>query len=231
MTHETCYAGYKTNHNKEKNLIKVIVTMSVVSAGVLSLAFSAYERFMPVPIATAVISDKPEKVIGGQAATLLPTNLTERQAALLQMAHKFGKQEGFKNPEIVQSVLLQETHAGGLKSYKVANPGPEAYYGPMQIKLGAAKDVLKQNQGLFDKYKFHTQTDDEIKANLILNEEFNVEVATKYLRILRETYKLAGRELVNAYNRGPGGVKAVGNDFHYAVGAEEKLAAWKTAKK
>jgi hypothetical protein len=32
---------------------------------------------------------------------------------------------------------------------------------------------------------------------------------------------------MNAYNRGPGGVKGVDADFHYAKGAEAKLAAYR----
>jgi hypothetical protein len=208
---------------------KVIAVMVLFAAGVISGAYELYQ-LLPAPAPTAVIAEKPGKTMGGQAATLLPTTLTSKQSALLNMAYSLAKAEGFKNPEVVQSVLLQETHAGGLKSYKVANPGPEAYFGPMQIKLAATKDVLARYPGLWAKYDFHTRTDDEIKANLILNEKFNLEVGTKYLRMLQVQYGFHGRELVNAYNRGPGGVKAVDDTFHYALGAEAKLAAWKRRK-
>lgn len=209
---------------------KVIVITSLIAAGSLSGAYNLYERYMPVPIATAVIAEKPNKVMGGQAATLLPTNLSDKQAALLNMASTFAKAEGL-SPEMVQGVLLQESNAGGLKSYKVANPGPDAYFGPMQIKLAATKDVLKGSPGLFAKYGFHTKSDDEIKANLILNEPFNVEVGVKYLHMLKTQYGFTGRKLMNAYNRGAGGVESVDDSFHYALGAEAKLASWKSAKK
>ena len=50
----------------------------------------------------------------------------------------------------------------------------------------------------------------------------------KYLKLIKDTYKLAGRELVNAFNRGPGGVKSVDSDtFYYAIKAEQKVAEWK----
>jgi soluble lytic murein transglycosylase-like protein len=91
--------------------------------------------------------------------------------------------------------------------------------------------VLNKFPNLFSKYNISTKTDDEIKANLILNDKFNIEVASKYLLILQKQYGFSGRELVNAYNRGPGGVKDVGNDYHYAIGAEAKLAAFKKGQK
>lgn len=206
---------------------KVIVIVSLLAAGTLSGAYELYNRYMPVPIATAVIAEKPDKIMGGKAAILLPTNLTDKQSNLLSLASKFALAEGL-SPALVQSVLLQETNAGGIKSYRVANPGPEAYFGPMQIKLGASKDVLRENPYLFTKYDFHTKSDDEIKANLILNEPFNLEVGTKYLRLLQKQYGFTGRKLMNAYNRGAGGVNFIDADeFHYALGAEAKLAAWK----
>lgn len=211
-------------------MIKVIAITSLVAIGSLSGAYDLYQRYMPVPIATAVIAEKPDKIMGGQAATLLPTNLSDKQAALLNLASTFAKAEGL-SPEMVQGVLLQETNAGGMNKYKVANEGPNAYFGPMQIKLAATKDVLKTSPNLFDKYGFHTKSDDEIKANLILNESFNLEVGVKYLRILKQTYGFTGRKLMNAYNQGAGGVQNVDDSFHYALGAEAKLASWKSAKK
>lgn len=204
----------------------VISIWVLVVSSVLAGAYSLYQH-VPQPIANSVIGEKADGTLGGQAVKVLPANLSEKQHRLLNMAYEMGKSHGFKDPEIVQAVLLQETMAGGMDNYKVANAGPEAYFGPMQIKLAAAKDVLSKWPALFGSYGFHTRSDDEIKANLILNERFNLEVATKYLLILKQTYGFRGRELMNAYNRGPGGVKAVDDSFHYAIGAERKLAAVK----
>lgn len=205
---------------------RVLIAMLIVVGGLFAL-LGYQTQLMPSAIGTAVLGEKPGKTMGNQVVTKLPESMSSKQARLLQIAYEMGKQEGFKNPEIVQSIILQETLAGGLKSYKVANPGPEAYFGPGQIKLGATKDVLQRNPHLYSKYDFHTKTDDEIKANLILNERFNLEVTAKYLRILQKEYGFEGVKLVNAYNRGPGGVKAVDDTFHYARGAAEKLQRWK----
>lgn len=207
--------------------MRIVITIMLALTMVISLgAFKLISHTPPI-VATAVIAEKPGKIVGGQIATLLPADLTERQSYLLTTAYATAKAEGFRNPEVIQSILLQETHAGGLKVYKVANPGPQAYFGVGQIKLAAARDVLSRYPDLYQKFGFHTRTDDEIKANLILNDEFNITIMTKYVKMLQTQYGYTGRQLVNAYNRGPGGVHAVDDNFHYAVGAERKLAQYK----
>jgi hypothetical protein len=208
---------------------KVITSMALLTA---LLVYGALELFKlsPTPIANSVIAEKSEGSIGGQVATVVPKDLTSKQSKLLNMAYTAGKENGLKDPEIVQAILLQETRAG-TGSYKVANPGPDAYFGPMQIKLVAARAVLQRWPSMYEKFGFHTRTDDEVKANLILNESFNLDIAAKYLVILKREYGFNGRELINAYNRGPGGVKAVDADYHYAVGAEAKLAAYKQKRR
>jgi len=205
-------------------MTKVIAIMALVVTAATSAAYKLYQ-YVPQPIPTAVIGEKQEKTLGGSAAVLLPENLNNKQAVLLNSAYAIAKSEGFKNPEIVQSILLQETRAGGMKSYNVANAGPDAYYGPMQIKLAATRDVLARDPSLYTKYDFHTHTDDEVKANLILNHDFNIRVAVRYLGILQKTYGLSGANLVNAYQAGPGGLST--SDGSYARGAAEKLAAYK----
>ena len=202
---------------------KVIIALSLIAALAI---YGVAEMYQQVPVATgnSVIA---EKGTGPRIATLVPAKMTNKQHELLNMAYQVGVEIKMKSPEILQAVLLQETQAGGMSSYNVANPGPEAYFGPMQIKLVAAKAVLQRWPGLFEEYGFHTKTDDEIKANLILNDRFNLHIAALYLTILNREYGFKGRQLLNAYNRGPGGVKSVGDDYHYAIGAERKLAALK----
>jgi hypothetical protein len=195
--------------------------------------FGAAELFSMLPKAegTAVIAERDSNGNAAGSAVLLPQNLSTEQGRLLAKAYEIAKADGHKDPELVQKILLQETLAGGMKAYRVANPGSDAYFGPMQIKLSATKDVLARFPSLFAKYSIQTRTDDEIKANLILNDSFNIEVASKYLLLLQREYGFKGRELLNAYNRGPGGVKSVGADFHYAIGAEQKLQAVKAGRK
>ncbi len=205
-----------------KTLSALGVVLTLVFTGLYKL-----EIIDPTPIANSVLAEKPDGKLGGQAAVVLPENLSLSQHQILNVAYKIAKADGHKNPELVQSMLLQESHAGGLNKYKVAGNRGDEYYGLAQIKLGAARDVLARHPELWGKYEFHTRTDDEIKANLILNQKFNIEVASKYLKLLQDRYGFSGRELLNAYNRGPGGVKAVDSNFHYAREAEQKLTMWK----
>lgn len=205
-----------------KTLSALGVVLSIIFYGLYNLSIVS-----PTAIGTAVISEKPEKAIGGQAAVLLPENLSTEQSAILNTAYKIAKADGHKNPEVLQSLLLQETYAGQMKKYKVAGNTGDEYFGLGQIKLGPAKDIMRLYPDLWDRYKFHTRTDDELKANLILNPTFNIEIASKYLKLLNERYGYTGRTLLNAYNRGPSGVKRVDSNFHYAKGAEQKLASWK----
>lgn len=197
----------------------LVVVLALVSTAIYKL-----DLLMPEPTANVVLAEKSNVVLGGQAAVVVPNNLTNTQHQILNKAYAQAKADGHRNPELVQGVLLQETHAGGLSSYKVAGNRGDEYYGLGQLKVGAARDVMAAWPSLWTKYGFHTKTDDELKANLILNQAFNIEMTSKYLRLLQTRYGFSGRELVNAYNRGPGGVKNVGPDWHYAIGAEAKLA-------
>lgn len=207
-------------------------SLYLLSAIVFAVVISAFNFFdvVPTSVPTAVIGEKPNGTVGNQVVVKLPENLTLDQSRMLALAYEFAKSDGHQSPELVQGVLLQETRAGGMDSFRVANPGPEAYFGPMQIKLATAKDVLKRHPALYTKYKFHTRTDDEIRAHLILNDRFNLEVGSKYLLMLQNEFGFRGRQLMNAYNRGPGGVHAVDDSFHYAVGAERKLAKFKSQR-
>lgn len=209
---------------------KIIVTLCLITSATAYAGYYLLDKVAPESNPTAVIGEKPSKQRGGQAVILLPKNMSRTQSQMLNLAYELGKQDGHRQPEIVQAILLQETKAGGMKSYKVANPGADAYFGPMQIKLSAAKDVLQKYPSLWTKYEFHTKTDDEVKANLILNEKFNIDVGSKYLMILSKQYGFSGRTLMNAYNRGPGGVRNVDESYHYAIGAESKLAAFKRSR-
>ena len=193
--------------------LSILAVVSVMSVGVLG---NFYQITQP-KIGTSVISPKMDKQLGGNDLTFaVPSNLTEKQHQLLNFAYATGKKVGLKSPEIIQGIIFQESKAGGMDSYKVAGQEfglktNERYYGVGQIKLSASKHVLKKFPYLWDKYDFHTQTDEEVIANLIMNDKFNVEVSTLYLKILSEDFGYEGDRLTAAYNKGPGGVKSVGN--------------------
>lgn len=155
----------------------------------------------------------------------------EKPMGLMQAAYNTAKADGHKDPGLVQAVLLQESMAGTIKHHRVVTPNKhQAYFGAMQIKLVAAKEVLLRWPAMFEMYSFDTRTDDEIKARLIVDDKFNIAVASKYLIILRDTYGYTGAMLLNAYNRGPFGAKRVDSTFHYGVSAQKKLEAWKRGK-
>jgi hypothetical protein len=220
----------RRQNTKENHMFKIVAALGVVLALVFT-AVAKFDELLPTPVATAVIAEKSDGVIkGGQAAVLLPADLSTSQNQILNKAYEIAKADGHKNPEIVQGVLLQETQAGGNPAYKVAGNKGDEYFGVGQIKLGTAREVMSAYPKLWSQYKFQTKTDDELKANLILNSTFNTEITSKYLRILQLRYGLTGRDLVNAFNRGPGGVKSVGDDYHYAVGVEAKLVAFKARR-
>jgi hypothetical protein len=203
-----------------KTLAALIVVLALVFAGLMKL-----EVLSPTVIPTVVLAEKSTTTMGGQVAVLVPNDLSTSQHMILNTAYRIAKADGHKDPELVQGVLLQESKAGGMSSYKVAGNKGDEYFGLGQLKLPAAKEVMAAYPKLWELYKFQTKTDDELKANLILNPTFNIEITSKYLKILQQRYGFTGRDLLNAYNRGPGGVKSVGADFHYAVEVQEKLAA------
>ena len=202
-----------------------------ISLVVTSLVASATYLYSSHNTSSVLVAAEVEEVKTDTNQNIsIPKNLSTNQHKLMSIAYDIAKQDGHKNPEIIQALLLQETHAGAMKSFRVANPGKDAYFGLLQIKVGAARDVLKKHPHLWEKYDFHTKSDDEIKANLILNDYFNLEIGSKYLLLLKNQYGFSGRRLMNAYNRGPTGVKRVDDTYHYAIGAEKKLAQYKATK-
>lgn len=154
----------------------------------------------------------------------IPKNLSHHQAELLSQAYEIAQKDGHKQPQILQGIILQESKAGDLKSYKVA--GQEfglktnsRYYGVAQIKLAAAQDVLKTYPSLKREFNFHTNTDEEVIAKLIEDDKFNMSVASKYLLLLRDSGYDTIRQLALAYNQGAGGAKNKDpNTNHYSNG-------------
>ena len=193
--------------------LSILAVVSVMLVGVLG---NFYQITQP-KIGTSVISAKPDKQIGGDPLTFaVPENLSEKQHRILNAAYSIAKAIGLKKPELAQGILIQESKAGGLDSYKVAGQEfglktNERYYGVGQVKLAAAKAVMTRSPPLWDKYDFHTRTDEELIANLIMNDMFNVEISTRYLKLLADDYGYEGDKLVAAYNKGPGGVREVAN--------------------
>jgi hypothetical protein len=207
--------------------MKRVLAILVLPAALVACAVVDAVATHPEPVPTAVLGAKPSRLLGGQGAVLLPPNLSAKQYDLLRFAYQVAVADGHRDPALVQGVLLQESEAATGAGYRVAGTAASPYFGAMQLKLPTAREVLASYPGLYAKYGLQTRTDDEVKANLILNDRFNVEVGSKYLRLLSLRYGLTGTRLVNAYNRGPGGVEAVGDDYHYGLGVAAKAARLK----
>jgi hypothetical protein len=197
--------------------------LSLVAVVVTSAAVFATTHIISTNPTTVISIPKEERdgTFAGDNITLkLPENLSDRQAKLLSMAYQIAKEDGHRYPQILQGIILQETHAGELRHYKVAGQEfglktNERYYGVGQIKLSVAKDVLKRYPQLKDKFNFNTEMDEEIIAKLIEDDRFNLTVASKYLLILRDHGYDTIKQLALAYNQGPAGAKRFDSDTHH----------------
>jgi len=199
-------------------LLSIVACLTLgVAAGTTSLVFNAEP--------TSVISIPSEEgTSGGGFSMNLPKSLTRKQANLLGMAYDIAKHDGHKYPQLLQGIILQESHAGDLTSYKVAGQEfglrtNERYYGVAQIKLAAARDVLNRYPQLKEDFDFHTNTDEEVIAKLIENDRFNLSVASKYLLVLKSSGYDTIKQLALAYNQGAGGARHLDPDTnHYSKG-------------
>ena len=191
---------------------KTLSLLSLVAAIVVMTATGIYSSTSKT-VGTAVIATKSDKQMGGGMAMLLPEDLSTKQNMLLNTAYAIAKEDGHKNPELLQGIILQETHAGGLKSYKVAGQEfglktGERYYGVGQIKVSAALHVLGKYPEMWSDFNFQTKTNDEVMAKLIENDKFNLAIASKYLKILKDDHGYKDdASAAGAYNQGPAGAK------------------------
>ena len=199
-------------------MLSIVATMALgMAVGSTSLVISQQP--------TAVISiPSDDATMGGGFSMNLPTSFTHRQAELLAMSYDVAKQDGHKYPQLLQGILLQETHAGELASYKVAGQefglkANERYYGIFQVKLSAAREVLSKYPTLIEEYQFQSTTDEEIIAKLIENDHFSIAVASKYILILKSYGYDTMKQLAIAYNQGPAGARGKNAEVNkYSLG-------------
>lgn len=200
--------------------------LALISVGVLAVAAA------PVS-ALAAKSSKSTKAgksskHHAKAAKVAPFVLYENweglsTPALVERSQSIAKMVGLQDSDALIKVLLQETRMGRLGGFwRAAGRGlkSEPYYGIGQMKLSTAMDVLKSEPRWLKDFKLQLD-EDLIRAHLTINDRFSATMAAVYLRQMSRQYQ--GDELLNAYNRGPTGVKAVNDDFHYAVSANQKF--------
>lgn len=198
--------------------------LSIVASLVVGLAIGA-SALVTNEHPTAVISLTTEDgSVGGGFTLKLPEKISGNQARILSVAYDIAKRDGHSQPQILQGIVLQETKAGGMSSYKVAGQEfglktNERYYGLAQLKLSATKDVMSRYPELWKEFNFQTRMDEELIAKLIENDNFNLSVASKYLLILKASGYNTVRQMALAYNQGPGGAKSHDSEtHHYSTG-------------
>lgn len=198
-------------------------------ASLIITSIASYTYGYSVAPQTRVVFNIPGAVAADDAMVVpIPDPFTNRQQALLNVAYETADRDGIKPPQLLQGILLQESRAGDLPSYKVAGPVGNRYYGVGQIKLGAAKDVLRHYPEMWLSYGFQTRTDDEVMARLIEDDRFNIAVASKYLLLLRKSGFRSPKALAVAYNKGPGGaagVEVASNPYATAVSAHMRAVS------
>ena len=161
----------------------------------------------------------------------IPNKINEQQAILLKYAYEVAEADGHRDPSILQGLIWQESKAGGYPGYEVAGDEyglkvGKRYYGIGQIKVAAARDVIRRFPADF--IEFREMADEEIIAHLILDQEFNIRVASKYLWMMghnetkKPTFKRPSNYAITAYNRGLGNTyKTDYDNWHYTVSVHE----------
>jgi len=192
----------------------------------LSIAFALTALTLSTPLfskGTAVIySLSPNGTKGNNPYAAVPKNFTPRQQHLLNFAYETAKADGFKHPAYLQGILMQESRGCKISTnFRVAgltNKPNDRYFGCGQVKLAAAKAVLKQYPEMW-KY-IESGTDEEIQARLILDDEFNIRISSKYLLMMGINNN--PNRAITAYNVGPGAVKSVDDmkNFAYTKGVK-----------
>lgn len=203
----------------------VLPIIGVIAFVILSMA----DVYHTEKIGTSVISPKTLQK-GGNSFTIRIGNLTSKQIETLRFAKDVAIKDGSPHPEAFQALLMQETHACDyVKGFRVAGQEKglrptKRYYGCGQVKLSAAWDVLKRYPELHkysERGKFTTT--DELIAHLVLNDEFNIRVASKYFLMVGGK-KASLKRKITAYNQGlTGSYKVDINKWHYTVAVSRHM--------
>lgn len=189
-----------------------------LSIGVAAATWKFAEPLVAMNGTSVITVMSQDKKGNAPLAVKLPESLTNKQHELLAFAYDVAKSDGMKHPQYLQGIIFQESHAGNVKDYRVAgltNAVGDRYFGIGQMKVAAAKAVLRTYPEM---WKFmDTKTDEELQARLILDDKFNIRMASKYVLILgiNDNPSFA----ITSYNRGAGGALAVENPsaFDYTV--------------
>ncbi len=138
------------------------------------------------------------------------------------LAAKIGQQHGVG--DIMKRILKQESNNGKAELIGGTHlPVGKRYYGVMQMKVVAVREVMRRYPNFTKKYFSEEKSvpDEFVIAKLITNNEFSIEAATLYYTYMKKLAKRDTYLAVAAYNQGPSaifnGVNAAGHSYAQSV--------------
>jgi hypothetical protein len=151
-------------------------------------------------------------------------SFTDNQVDLLTFALETAKSDGHKNPSYILGILMQESKAGETKDFRVSG-SPKSIssrvFGIAQIKLAAALAVMKRWPEMWS--FLDTHTNEELQARLILDDRFNIRVASKYALLMGMNDH--PNKAIASYNLGQGGVEFVNpKTYKYTIAVKKHAA-------
>lgn len=154
---------------------------------------------------------------------------TPPQQSLLDFAFDVARADGFKKPQWLPGIIWQESKAGtGLNWRVTGDKEKDPNLGVAQITFRTAKAAVMKYPTLWT--YLNTKTDDELKARLIVDDKFNVRVASKVILmagINKDEYRA-----ITIYNQGIGGAQAIENpaEFGYTRAVAQHAERFKNVK-
>ena len=165
-------ADIKKNNDERAGFFRFIIAGAVFAITALSAMFAAQAQWFQhvryscdcgAPYTKTPVRLDPASLVADASGTpdaalfwntLTKAWLSDEQIALLKLAYEIGLADGGpEHAQITQAVLMQETLAGklGRIGHLTANVGKRSY-GVMQVKVVAARDVLRHYDG-FDRFR------------------------------------------------------------------------------
>lgn len=194
-----------------------LITAAVIAAS-LTIGAVGWKYVEPM-----LVRNGTSVLLTGNGAIKLPKVMTSQQKELLNYAYEIAKADGMKQPQYLQGIIMQESKAGGMAEFRVAgltNKPGDRYFGIGQIKLSAAKAVMQKHPEMWK--HLQTNTEEELQARLILDDKFNIRVASKYLLLMG--INKDATFATTAYNRGAGGATQVDPaTWHYTVAVKQHI--------
>lgn len=164
-------------------------------------------------------SDNPEHIAIQKP---IPFQTAQKYDPPTVLAAKIGQQHGVG--DIMKRILKQESNNG--KADLVGGthlPVGKRYYGVMQMKVVAVREVMRKRPEFTKKYFTGSKNipDEFVIAKLITDNEFSIEAATLYYTYMKKLAKRDTYLAVAAYNQGPSvifnGVNAAGHSYAQSV--------------